>query len=86
LALTKPEQFATLMREGVPPSGAELAMMGQVARGRFAHWTDEDVDDLYAYLTDLSRRAVKPKAKQSRMNKTAAIARRRLRCHSLKRA
>ena len=53
-----PEQFTTLMREGAPSSGAELAMMGPVARGRFVHWTDEEVDDLYAYLTDLSRRAV----------------------------
>ncbi len=53
-----PEQFATLMREGVPSSGAELAMMGPVARGRFAHWTDEEVADLYTYLNDLSRRAI----------------------------
>lgn len=53
-----PEQFSTLMREGVPSSGAELAMMGPVARGRFAHWTDEEVADLYAYLSDVSRRAV----------------------------
>lgn len=52
------EQFTTLMREGVPSSGAELEMMGPVARGRFTHWTDEEVADLYAYLTDMSRRAV----------------------------
>jgi hypothetical protein len=69
LALTKPEQFATLMREGVPSSGAELAMMGQVARDRFAHWTGKDVGDLYAYLTDLSRRAVKPKANNTEPHK-----------------
>lgn len=53
-----PEQFTTLMREGVPSSGAELPMMGPVARGRFTHWTDDEVADLYAYLTDMSRRAV----------------------------
>ena len=53
-----PEQFTTLMREGVPSNGAELEMIGPVARGRFTHWTDEEVADLYAYLTDMSRRAV----------------------------
>lgn len=53
-----PEQFTRLMREGVPSSGAELGMMGPVARGRFTHWTDDEVADLYAYLSDMSRRAV----------------------------
>lgn len=53
-----PAQFETLMREGVPSSGAELPMMGPVARGRFAHWTDEEVADLYAYLSDMSARAI----------------------------
>lgn len=51
-------EFTRLMREGVPSSGAELEMMGPVARGRFVHWTDEEVADLYAYLSDMSRRAV----------------------------
>lgn len=51
-------EFARLMREGVPSSGAELEMMGPVARGRFVHWGDDEVADLYAYLTDMSRRAV----------------------------
>lgn len=50
-------QFTRLMREGVPSSGAELEMMGPVARGRFTHWTDEEVTDLYAFLSDMSRRA-----------------------------
>lgn len=53
-----PEQFATLMREGVPSSGAELPMMGSVARGRFTHWTDQEVADLHAYLSDMSARAI----------------------------
>lgn len=53
-----PDQFTRLMREGVPLSGAELEMMGPVARGRFTHWTDEEVADLYAYLSDMSRRAI----------------------------
>jgi len=51
------QDFARLMREGVPMSGADLPMMGPVARGRFVHWTDQEVADLYAYLSDMSRRA-----------------------------
>lgn len=50
--------FTRLMREGVPISGADMPMMGPVARGRFVHWTDEEVADLYAYLSDMSARAV----------------------------
>jgi hypothetical protein len=46
------------MREGVPSSGAELEMMGPVARGRFTHWTDVEVADLCAYLSDMSRRSI----------------------------
>lgn len=53
-----PEQFTRLMREGVPTSAAELPMMGPVARGRFVHWSDDEVADLYAYLSDMSRRAI----------------------------
>lgn len=53
-----PEDFTKLMREGVPISGAELEMMGPVARGRFVHWTDGEVDDLYAYLSHMAKRAV----------------------------
>lgn len=52
------DAFSRLMREGVPSSGAELPMMGPVARGRFVHWTDDEIADLYAYLIDMSRRAV----------------------------
>lgn len=52
------QDFSRLMREGAPLSGADLPMMGPVARGRFVHWTDDEVADLYAYLSDLSRRAV----------------------------
>lgn len=44
------EQFATLMRTGKPVRGKELRMMSGVARGRFAHLTDREVAELYAYL------------------------------------
>lgn len=50
--------FIRLMREGVPSSGAELPMMGPVARGRFVHWSDQEIADIYAYLSDMSRRAI----------------------------
>lgn len=58
VAAYSPEQFTRLMREGVPMSGADLPMMGPVARGRFVHWTDEEVGDLYAYLSHMSQRAL----------------------------
>lgn len=45
-----PDQFATLMRTGKPVGGRELRMMSGVARGRFAHFTDREVAELYAYL------------------------------------
>lgn len=44
------EQFATLIRTGKPVGGRELRMMSDVARGRFAHFTDREIADLHAYL------------------------------------
>ena len=38
------------MREGVPKDG-EAELMGGVARTRFAHFTDDEVNGLYAYLS-----------------------------------
>ena len=46
-----PSEFARLMREGVPRDGRKLDLMAQVARGRFAHFTDDEVDALYTYLS-----------------------------------
>jgi mono/diheme cytochrome c family protein len=45
-----PSQFARLMREGVPKDGKERKTMSPVARGRFSHFTEEEVNALYAYL------------------------------------
>ena len=45
-----PTEFAKLMREGVPKDGKEREMMSPVARSRFSHFTDEEVNALYAYL------------------------------------
>ena len=44
------EEFATLIRTGKPVGGRELRMMSGVSRGRFAHFTDHEVAELYAYL------------------------------------
>jgi mono/diheme cytochrome c family protein len=45
-----PEQFARLMREGVPAGGQKLGLMGAVAKGRCAYFTDEEIAALYQYL------------------------------------
>lgn len=45
-----PEQFRSLMRTGRPPSGRDLGVMGEVARGRFSHLTDAEIAALDAYL------------------------------------
>ena len=45
-----PSEFAKLMREGMPKDGKEREMMSPVARSRFSHFTDEEVNALYAYL------------------------------------
>ena len=52
-----PSEFAKLMREGMPKDGKERKMMSPVARSRFSHFTDEEVNALYVYLV---RRASAP--------------------------
>lgn len=49
---SKPD-FEKLMRTGLPPDGRKLRLMDEVARGRFVHWTDAEVDAIYAYLAQL---------------------------------
>jgi len=44
-------EFARLMREGVPRDGRKLALMGDVARSRFVHFSDDEIGALYAYLS-----------------------------------
>ena len=51
--------FAHLMRTGKATGNRELEMMSGVARGRFAHFTDQEVDDVYRFLTDMSARVSK---------------------------
>ena len=45
------EQFAKLMREGVPKDGRKLGLMAETAKHRFAYFTDEEVNGLYTYLS-----------------------------------
>jgi mono/diheme cytochrome c family protein len=52
-AAFSPDDFARLMREGVGLAGRELGLMGGVARGRFVHFTDEEVRAIHAYLATL---------------------------------
>jgi mono/diheme cytochrome c family protein len=44
-------EFAKLMREGVPKDGRKLDLMAEVARSRFAYFSDDEVAGLYAYLS-----------------------------------
>ncbi len=49
--------FIRLMRTGKAAGNREVGLMSRVARGRFVHWTDAEVDDLYAFLRAMGRRA-----------------------------
>jgi mono/diheme cytochrome c family protein len=44
------EQFVRLMRTGTALGERELSLMSEVARSRFTHFTDEEIEALYAYL------------------------------------
>lgn len=51
-----PADFAKLMRTGKAAGDREVGLMSEVARNRFAHLTDEEVEQIRAYLVDLARR------------------------------
>jgi mono/diheme cytochrome c family protein len=54
LAITaaySPEEFLTLMRTGVPRDGRDLRLMDDMSRKRFSHFTNAEIDGLYAFLT-----------------------------------
>jgi mono/diheme cytochrome c family protein len=44
------EAFTDLMRSGTALGNRELPLMSRVARGRFSHFTDQELRDLYTYL------------------------------------
>ncbi len=50
--------FHRLMREGVPLGGRDLELMDDVARGRFVHFSDDELSDLYVYLNDRAQRTL----------------------------
>ena len=51
------DHFGRLMRTGVPMDGRKLDhLMVVVATGRFVHWTEAEVDDLYAFFRALGGR------------------------------
>ncbi|GJL92558.1 c-type cytochrome [Hyphococcus sp.] len=45
------DQFSNLMKTGVPVSGRDLRLMGDVARSRFVAFTDDEIAAIHAYLT-----------------------------------
>ncbi|HTU09283.1 MAG TPA: c-type cytochrome [Allosphingosinicella sp.] len=47
------DQFRRLLREGVAAGDRPLRLMAQVARGRYRHLTDAEIDALYVYLRAL---------------------------------
>lgn len=50
------EQFRHLMRTGKALDGREMPLMSEVARGRFAHLTEREVDAIYDYLIARAQR------------------------------
>jgi mono/diheme cytochrome c family protein len=50
--------FAHFLKTGIALGGRELPMMSGVARGRFAHLGDDEVRDLYTYLSERVARPV----------------------------
>ena len=49
-------QFHHLLRTGEPTGGRRLRLMAEVARSRFAHLTDREVDAIYDYLKARAQR------------------------------
>ena len=47
------DDFDILMREGVAMGGRELGLMAAVSRSRFAHFTEDEISALYAYLNSV---------------------------------
>ena len=52
------DDFVKLMRTGIPIGGRDLGLMKVVAQDRFAHFTEQEVEDLYAFLRTLPNRPV----------------------------
>ena len=48
------EQFARLMKHGVPPGDRPLKLMGPTSQLRFANFTSDEVAAVHAYLQSRS--------------------------------
>jgi cytochrome c553 len=51
-----PADFTTLMKTGKAAGGREVGLMSEVARGRFANFTDAEREAVRAYLVQLAKR------------------------------
>ncbi len=47
-----PDQFSHLMKTGEPIGGRDLRLMGDVARSRFAHFTNDEISAMHAYFVE----------------------------------
>jgi mono/diheme cytochrome c family protein len=54
------DQFRRLLRTGVPPSGRDLGLMGEIARNDTRHLNDAEIAALFAYLQARSQRVEDP--------------------------
>ena len=57
VAAYSPEEFARLLRTGVPLGGRELVEMGAWARNNLSHLTDAEIAALYSYLHSMPEAA-----------------------------
>lgn len=51
-----PEDFARLLRTGVPAGERKLGLMAEVAKGRYSHFTDAEIAAIHAYLKAVAER------------------------------
>ena len=58
VAAIEPEDFERLITTGIGLGGRELGLMGLVAPDRFPQLSEQEVADLYAYLSSLVREPV----------------------------
>ncbi len=50
VAAYEPADFQRLMKTGIAAGGREVSLMSEVARGRYRHFTDDEIVALYGYL------------------------------------
>jgi cytochrome c553 len=55
VASYEPGDFRGLLRTGVAAGNREVGMMSDVARGRYAHFTDGELEAVYRYLQAVGR-------------------------------